>query len=268
MNDPANLGGERGESFSSPAVPTAPPQYPPETRSAGSTSPASAQPNKNQGPRPNGEASAVSSGQSRVQPSPELAASFPALDAALRYLGSDELPTDRTRNRNAHCVLSAIEPGEPEPRSALGRHERKCVICHHPDREAIEEEFLNWHSPFKTAIHHNVAARTLYRHALAVGLTRRRRGNMRAVLDRLLDRADGATVTGDSIIRALRAYTCLADDQHWVEPPARVIYSSESRPRNAKNTRPSQRKTLRGHRKPRTAHRASRTSRSNRHSGD
>ncbi len=67
---------------------------------------------------------------------------------------------------------------------------RKCVVCHHPEREAIEEEFLNWHSPFDSATHHKIPVRSLYRHAVAAGLTRARRGNMRAVLDRLLDRVE------------------------------------------------------------------------------
>jgi hypothetical protein len=95
---------------------------------------------------------------------------------------------------------------------------------------------------------------------------------MRAVLDRLLDRVEESTVTGDSIIRALRAYTCLADDRHWVEPPSRVLYSSERRyqgPQAASlkaagrpRTKPNAR------RKPQASRRTSPARRSNRHSGD
>jgi len=146
--------------------------------------------------------------------------------------------------RKAAAAAAGAEPAahQPKPRraiarkpepaaasahdSSLERHERKCVVCSHPDREIIEELFLHWHSPLGTALHYHVPVRSLFRHAHATGLYASRQGNLRAVLDRILDRADEATVTGDSIIRALRAYTCLTGDNQWVEPPSRVIFSS------------------------------------------
>jgi hypothetical protein len=33
----------------------------------------------------------------------------------------------------------------------LERHSRRCIICHHPEREAIEEEFVHWRSPSRLA---------------------------------------------------------------------------------------------------------------------
>jgi hypothetical protein len=51
-----------------------------------------------------------------------------------------------------------------EMKAALERHSRKCIICHHPEREAIEEEFLHWRAPWKLAEDYNLADyRTLYR---------------------------------------------------------------------------------------------------------
>lgn len=35
----------------------------------------------------------------------------------------------------------------PVPAPDFARHQRKCGVCHHPDREAIEEPFVCWHSP-------------------------------------------------------------------------------------------------------------------------
>ncbi len=244
MNDPAYQGGEQGKSAS---IPAAPPQYPPENRAASLPS-AAVQSANNQNRLQSGLRGAPipASGD-------HLAGRF-ALDAFLSTPGLEQLPVDRFLVRPFRWVLPPAPSGEP--RSAIERHARKCMVCHHPEREAIEEEYLNWHSPSKSAAHHNIAPRTLYRHAEALGLTRRRRGNMRAVLDRLLDRAEEATVTGDNIIRALRAYTCLADDRHWVEPPSRVIYSSECHSQG------------RAQHKPKTLRRASQTRRSNRHSGD
>jgi hypothetical protein len=111
----------------------------------------------------------------------------------------------------------------------LERHQRKCAICHHPDREEIEELFLHWHQPYSTAHHYKVPPRSLYRHAHATGLYLIRQQNLRSVLDRFLERVHDATVSGDSIIRAIRAYSCLTPNNKWVEPPTRVIYSTEPR---------------------------------------
>jgi hypothetical protein len=33
----------------------------------------------------------------------------------------------------------------------LERDSRRCIICHHPEREAIEEEFVHWRAPWKPA---------------------------------------------------------------------------------------------------------------------
>ncbi|HXQ24811.1 MAG TPA: hypothetical protein VN822_00245 [Candidatus Acidoferrales bacterium] len=114
--------------------------------------------------------------------------------------------------------------------SSLERHERKCVVCHHPDREEIEELFLHWHEPHSTAYHYKVPVRSLYRHAHATGLYAARQGNLRSVLDRILEDAERAKVTGDCIVRAVRAYTCLTTDNKWVEPPTRVLFSSRHLP--------------------------------------
>ena len=133
----------------------------------------------------------------------------------------------------ADPAASFSSPGpasrDPKPRPAptheasLDRHRRKCAVCSHPDRETIEELFLHWHSPLGTALHYHIPVRSLFRHAHATGLYAARQGNLRAVLDRILDRAEEATVTGDSIIRAVRAYTCLTPDSQWIEPPRRFV---------------------------------------------
>jgi|SRR5580658_5800830 hypothetical protein len=105
------------------------------------------------------------------------------------------------------------------------RHRRKCLICRHPDREEIEEEFVNWHDVWYLAKHYNISDhRSIYRHARATGLIVRRRENMRQVLDSIIERRPDR-VTADSVIRAIRAYSCLTDDNRWVEPSSRVEFA-------------------------------------------
>jgi hypothetical protein len=112
----------------------------------------------------------------------------------------------------------------------LAHHRIKCVICRHKKRGAIEEAFVHWQSPWYISLDFRISKRTLYRHAHAIGLFARRRENLRFILEHLLERAQEAEVKADTIIRALRAYTCLTDDGRWHEPPSRVIFSSNARP--------------------------------------
>jgi hypothetical protein len=137
-------------------------------------------------------------------------------------------PRKRKRRRAARTQIQGAPP--PPPESALERHQRKCVICSHPDREEIEEAFLDWNGPRGIAYDFSIDVRGIFRHAHATGLYEIRQQNLRAALDRVLEHADEARVSADSIVRAVRAYTCLTTDNHWVEPPTNVIFSSTSAP--------------------------------------
>jgi hypothetical protein len=123
-----------------------------------------------------------------------------------------------------------------DPAPTCDRHGRKCGICAHPLRDELEQLFLDWHRPSDIAHGFDVSIRTLYRHAHATGLNSKRQGMLRSVLDRILEGADQAKVTGDCIIRAVRAYSCLGPDNKWTEPPAHVIVSSASVLKSANGT--------------------------------
>lgn len=110
----------------------------------------------------------------------------------------------------------------------LARHARKCAVCRHPEREAIEEEFLEWHSVFHIAEYYELNdERTIYRHARATGLLERRRENLRAALDGIVEHCHTSHVTADAVLRAIRAYSCLDSRGHWTSAPSRVIFTVE-----------------------------------------
>jgi hypothetical protein len=70
----------------------------------------------------------------------------------------------------------------------LERHSRRCIICHHPEREAIEEEFVHWRAPWKLSQDYKLADyRTVYRHARAAGLLLQRRERLHSALDAFVD---------------------------------------------------------------------------------
>ena len=70
-----------------------------------------------------------------------------------------------------------------------GRHEYQCRICKHPRRTEIEEQFVNWVSPARIAKKYGVSRDAAYRHAHAFGLMGQRRRNIRAALERIIEKA-------------------------------------------------------------------------------
>lgn len=111
----------------------------------------------------------------------------------------------------------------------LERHQRLCGICQHPEREAIEEAFLQWCSvPWINQYYKISNPNALYRHAHATGLFPRRGRRLRFALEHIIEQADRITPTGDHILRAIRDYGCLDDEGKWHEPAAHVIVSSGS----------------------------------------
>jgi hypothetical protein len=104
----------------------------------------------------------------------------------------------------------------------LERHSRRCIICHHPEREAIEEEFVHWRSPSRLAHDYKLSDyRTIYRHARAAGLLLQRRERLHSALDAFVESVDDVTFTGDTILRAMRAYSCIDSHGRWTEIPTR-----------------------------------------------
>jgi hypothetical protein len=135
----------------------------------------------------------------------------------------------------AHDYLFGPEP-RPRRRSPA-RHGRKCNVCNHPDREAIEQAYLHWQSPEKIAREFGIADHSsVYRHVHATGLTTRRSLHTRHALDYIIEQAGAIRVTGDDVIKAIRAASCLTDDGKWVEPPKRVIITHQTAPESPSKT--------------------------------
>lgn len=130
----------------------------------------------------------------------------------------------------------ATPPVRRKPRKAkqparLNYHGIRCVICKHPDRKTIEQDFLHWRSPAEIAQEFNLGHRRgIYRHAHALGLFKQRAGQLRHGLGLIMEQAANVTPTANDIIRAVRAYSCLDEDGHWHEPTRRVIITHQHLP--------------------------------------
>jgi hypothetical protein len=72
----------------------------------------------------------------------------------------------------------------------LGRHKRNCTVCAHAKREEIEQEFVSWKSPKQIAEEYGLADRvSVCRHAHALGLMEKRKRNVRAALEKIIEKA-------------------------------------------------------------------------------
>ena len=123
-----------------------------------------------------------------------------------------------------------IEPGRSDNKrqnatsAFLSRHAAKCRICNHPDRAAIEFDFLNWRNPGDIVQAYRFRdLSTIYRHAHATGLFSKRRLNLRFAMERIVERVNEVPVTANAVIRAARAITRINDEGQWVDPPSHVI---------------------------------------------
>ena len=101
---------------------------------------------------------------------------------------------------------------------SIGRHKANCTICAHPDREQIERDFVAWKSPTAIAVEFVLPDRsTVYRHAQAFDLVSKRRWNIRAALERIIEKAGEVEVTSAAVVAAIQAYAKINAQGQWVD---------------------------------------------------
>jgi hypothetical protein len=109
-------------------------------------------------------------------------------------------------------------------RASLARHARKCSVCHHPDREFIDDDYLRWLSPKKIARQYKISHHSVvYRHADATGLRTQRRAALRATLEHFIEQAENVRVTAHSLVSAVRLYSQINDQGQYTPTPRRHI---------------------------------------------
>lgn len=106
----------------------------------------------------------------------------------------------------------------------FSRHSRKCKICHNHRAPEIEECYVNWTSAHWIQDAFRIKSPdAIYRHARAAGLDVVRRHNARFAAEKLVEEVDHVTVTSATVLRAIRALSCLDDKGHWTDPPSTHI---------------------------------------------
>lgn len=140
--------------------------------------------------------------------------------------------------------LLNVPYAEPQPHSPeLDRHARKCAICHHPDRDEIDADYLHWRSPRDITREYQLQHHsTIYRHAEATGLKTRRRDNVHVILDSILENSDGINPSAASVITAVRLSAQMTGQ--WREPERTYIIIHKGPDGESTTTRTGRRPNL------------------------
>jgi len=113
--------------------------------------------------------------------------------------------------------------GRDDVQISMGRHAAECKICAHPLREEIERDFVNWRSPAAITKHYKLTNRaSVYRHAHALALFLKRQRNVRAALEKIIERAGEAEVNAAAVVSAVSAYARINSAGQWVERSERI----------------------------------------------
>ena len=114
--------------------------------------------------------------------------------------------------------------------SPVERHSRKCSICHHPQRQEIEEDFVHWRRPTTIMKLYAIGKRaTIYGHAHAFGLLDVRARNLRSALGILIEKGDDREPSAMEVIEAVRLFAHVSPQGEWVQPVIRSEVRSENR---------------------------------------
>jgi hypothetical protein len=151
-------------------------------------------------------------------PTSELTAASESTDpTAGNSSESSASPNPVTALTSTPSPISQPSPLPPD----FARHARKCVVCSHPNRDAIEGDFIRWRTPELIAREYRIADRSInYRHVRSTGLYAWRRCELGRVLEGILESAEHVPLpSADIITRAARIYSHLDEHGNWFDPP-------------------------------------------------
>ena len=76
---------------------------------------------------------------------------------------------------------------------------------------------MNWGKPSRLATKYSVSRDSIYRHAHALGLIDKRRRNVRAALERIIEKAEDVAVNAAAVVSAISALARINAKGEWVE---------------------------------------------------
>lgn len=176
----------------------------------------------------------------RADQNARLAASgLPPREDEFPFLSSDQVEAEEKQRaeQQAAAEKKSSRAGRSAARAKLKhrcasmpgfeRHSRKCQLCRHPHLDVIEEVYINWYSADLICRYFQIDdLDIIYRHARAAGLDVLRRRNVRIVVESFIEQSRQVKVTVASVLRSIRALSCLDDLGRWTDLPSTHIVVS------------------------------------------
>ena len=103
------------------------------------------------------------------------------------------------------------------PQVNQNRHEAQCSICRHAQRAEIDREFVRWGNTTNIAESYGLSRDSIYRHAHATALFPKRQRNVRAALEKMIEKSGDVEVNAAAIVSAISAYARINSAGLWIE---------------------------------------------------
>jgi hypothetical protein len=103
---------------------------------------------------------------------------------------------------------SVLQEGQS---ASLRRHQSQCSVCSHPQRQEIEDAWLDWGSTTLLAEKYGLSRDCIYRHVHALSLFRERQNRINRLYEKVLERLDTVKFSGSDLVKVLKEYTALCE---------------------------------------------------------
>ena len=101
--------------------------------------------------------------------------------------------------------------------TAIGRHKKSCRVCAHPERKQIEDEWCAWANTSNLARKYDLSRDSIYRHCHAFNLFQKRSRNLKAALERIIERSEDVRVNASAVVSAVQAYAKINSAGQWID---------------------------------------------------
>jgi hypothetical protein len=119
-------------------------------------------------------------------------------------------------------------------RPDLAKHQARCSICKHDERERIDAAFLQWSRVINIVHDFKLPSRScVYDHARAFNLFELRARNIRFALEHIVENVEDLKPTAHAVIEAVKVLSHLDENGRWHRPAARVVVESQRLPRSS-----------------------------------
>ena len=125
-------------------------------------------------------------------------------------------------------VNSHFTPQEG-PSASVRRHQSQCSVCSHPQRQEIEDAWLNWANTTELADKYRLSRDALYRHMHALGCYSERQSRRKRLYENILERAQMTSFRGSDLVKVSRNTHCFASGKRRTRLLAYLIKRCSTR---------------------------------------